>query len=720
MNAEKVSRREFLKATGLSAGGLILGVTLPASLRAEKGETLYHPDIFIQIADNGDTTLYCGRAEMGQGISTALPAAVADELEADWSRVNVLQGDGDKKYGSQATGGSRSINEFFIPMRSAGAAMREMLVKAAAQSWGVSESDCHAELHYVHNKKNKKKLGYGELAAKAAKLTVPQNPELKSKAEFRYIGKPLPRHDQDEVVVGKRTYGIDTRIPGLRYAAIAHVPVFGGKLKSVDKSEALKMAGVSDVVEITPIKSPYSSVGGVAVVANNTWVAQQALKKLKIEWDLGENQTHNSKAYLKQLIKNVEAPAKEIFNRGNASKVIEEADTRHAASYTGGYLVHAPMEPNTSTAWVQEDACEIWASTQNPQEIQNVVGLFLGRKPEDITVHSMAAGGAFGRKGKCDYVHEAAAISKAAGVPVQLTWSREEDTRTGYYHSINAQHIEAGMDKNGNVKGWLQRAAFPSIGSTFNPKQEGPNERDFRRPIAHPYGIENYRLESGHAKAHTRIGWYRAVYDIFYGFAINVFTDELAQKAGKDTVSFLRNIYDNNKDPALAESARRCRGVLDLAAEKGNWGKKMPENHGLGVAVHYSYNSYLAMVVHAESKGDDIKVHRVDCAVDCGLVLNPDIATAQMEGAVVMGLSLSLREDITFKDGAVVNSNFHDYPVLRHNEMPEVHVHFLDNGDSPTGLGEPGVPTFAPALINAIYAASGKRYRHIPLKPISV
>ncbi|NKB38381.1 MAG: molybdopterin-dependent oxidoreductase [Gammaproteobacteria bacterium] len=720
MNIHKVSRREFLKATGMTAGGMIMGVTLPVSLSAEDSESAFHPDVFIHIGENGDTTLYCGRAEMGQGISTALPAAVADELEADWSRVSVLQGDGDKKYGSQATGGSRSINEFFFPMRTAGAAMREMLVKAAAKSWGVSESDCYAELHYVHNKKNKKKIGYGELADEAGKLPLPKNPVLKTREQFRYIRKPLARHDQGEVVVGKRTYGIDTKIPGLKYAAIAHVPVFGGTLKSVDKTEAMKMKGVIDVVEVKPIKNPFSSVGGVAVVADNTWVAQQALKKLKIEWDPGANKIHNSKEYLEQLVKNVESPAEEIFKRGDVDKALKAAETTHSASYTGGYLSHSPMEPNASLAWVQDGSCEIWAATQNPQEIQKVVAQFLGRKEEDIVVHSTAAGGAFGRKSKCDYVHEAAAISKAAGVPVQLSWSREEDTRTGFYHSINAQHLEAGLDKDGNINAWLQRVAFPSIGSTFNPSQDRPNARDFRGPIAHPYGIANLKLESGHAPAHTRIGWYRAVYDIFYGFAVNVFTDELAQKSGMDTVKFLNNIYDNNKDSEMSSVVNRCRGVLNLAAEKGGWGRTMQENHGLGIAVHHSYRSFLAMLVHVETNGDDVKVHRVDCAVDCGLVLNPDIATAQMEGAVVMGLSLSLREDITFKDGAVVNSNYHDYPVLRHNEMPEVHVHFVDSPESPTGLGEPGVPTFAPALINAIYAASGKRHRSIPIKPMSV
>lgn len=699
----------------------MLGMTLPSNIHAENGETGLSPHAFIHIAENGDTTLYCGRSEMGQGISTALPAAVADELEADWSRINIEQGDGDKKYGNQATGGSRSINIMFVPMRKAGAAARAMLVSAAAAKWKLAESDCYAQLHFVYNKKNNNKLGFGELASAAANFPVPADPVLKNRDQFRYIGKSLPRHDQDEVVVGKRVYGVDTKISGLKYAAIKHVPVLGGKLISVDKSDVMKMQGIIDVVEIETMDDAFSSVGGVAVVADNTWTAQQALEKLKIEWDLGENQSYNTAEYMQGLIKNVESPAQAMFSRGDVDKALSDAKINHSASYTGGHLSHSALEPLASVAWVQEDSCEIWASTQAPQRIQKVIGKFLGRKEEDIVVHVAMSGGAFGRKSKCDYVHESVAISKAVKAPVQLTWSREEDTRTGYYHSISAQHLKAGLDADGNVSAWLQRAAFPPIGSTFDPSIERAGERDLRSLAEHPYGIANFRSESGLAKAHTRIGWYRAVYAIFYGFAINVFTDELAEKAGMDTVKFLHKIYDNNNDPALTTEVRRCRRVLDLAADKGGWGRDMPENHGLGIAVHHSFKSFVAMAVYVELSGDEIIVHRVDCAVDCGLVLNPDIATAQMEGAVVMGLALALRTEVTFKDGAVVNSNYHDYPVLRTNEMPgEIHVHFVGTEEDPTGLGEPGVPTFAPAFTNAIYAAGGKRYRSLPIKPISV
>jgi isoquinoline 1-oxidoreductase beta subunit len=470
-------------------------------------------------------------------------------------------------------------------------------------------------------------------------------------------------------------------------------------------------------VVIPHFENTFASIGGVAVVADNTWIAQEALSKLEIEFDMGENASHNTEEYKKQLVKNVEAPAKTEFEKGSLDQAFEDAAVRHEATYVGGYLSHSPMEPMASLAWVQDDRCEIWASTQDPAMIQKTIAAYLDRKPEDITVHVMMAGGAFGRKFKCDYVFEAAAISKATGVPIQLTWSREEDTRTGFYHPCSAQHIEASVDTDGKVSGWLHRAAFPPIGSTFDPTVVQPTEDDLDTVSKHPYGIANMRVESGMARAHTRIGWLRSVYNIFYGFAINVFTDELAHKAGVDSLKFFRDIYDNNKDPEQAEQVQRSRAVLIKAAEMANWGKKLPANHGMGISVHHSFASYAAMVAHVEVNGDDIIVHRFDCAIDCGLVLNPDIAVAQMEGAIVMGMSLALNPEISFKDGAVVNSNFHDYPVLRINQTPaEINVSFIGQEHRSTGIGEPGVPTTAPALANAIFAASGKRYRSLPIK----
>ncbi|MBT8100903.1 MAG: molybdopterin-dependent oxidoreductase [Gammaproteobacteria bacterium] len=717
----KIDRRAFLRHTAaaagtLSAGGLFLGLGNTASA---KTDSAFAPNPFLHIAPNGDTTLWCGRCEMGQGVSTSLPSAVADELEADWSRVTILQGDGDPKYGPQATGGSRSINLMLEPMRQAGAAGREMLVAAAAATWGVPAAECEAKNHFIYHKASDRRLGYGELAATAAEQAVPETPKLKSREEFRYIGKSLQRHDQSAVVVGERVYGSDAVVPGMKYGAITHVPVLGGKVKRVDTSGLGDLADRVQVVTIDRLERPYGSLGGVGVVADNTWIAQQALSRLQIEWDRGPNAIYDTNTYKAELVERVEAPGASVYARGNVDEALEAAAVSHAATYVGGHLSHSPMEPMASCVDVGENHCEVWASTQDPVGIQETLAAFLGREKEDITVHVMAAGGAFGRKFMCDYVHEAAALSQAAGAPVQLTWSREEDTRTGFYHSCSAQHIAGSIDDEGNVSGWLHRAAFPTIASLFDPTNKGPGEGEMGDIIRQPLAIENFRAEVGEAPAHTRIGWWRAVYNIFFGFAINVFVDELARKAGKDPVDVFRKMYADYRGED-AERARRALAVLNKAAEMGGWGRAVPKGHGLGIAVHYSFSTYTAMMVHVEVDGDNIKVHRVDCAVDCGLVLTPDIATAQMEGAVIMGIGLALNTEIKFEDGAVVNSNFHDYPVARISNAPaEINVEFIGQENTSTGLGEPGVPTFAPALINAIYDASGKRHRSLPIRGIA-
>lgn len=715
MNA--VSRRDFLKASGLSAGGLIIGVSLPMGVLGSAENSDFEPSAFIHIAQNGDTTLFCGRCEMGQGISTALPAAVADELEADWTRVTVLQGDADKKYGPQDTGGSQSINKMLEPMRKAGAAGREVLIAAAAKAWSLPVADCYAKSHVVYNNVDDRKFPFGDLVELAADLPVPDEPVLKTRDQFRYIGQSLQRHDQDEMVVGKRIFGADKKVPGIKYAAIKHIPVLGGSVKPLDKSKAMAMPGVVDVVVIPRFENPYGTVGGVAVVADNTWTAQRALDALGVEFEAGENGSFNTDEYKQQLVRNVEAPAKVEFEKGSLDQAFKDAAKRHSATYETGFISHSPIEPMAGLVWVQDDKCEIWASTQDPQGIQRTIGAYLERKPEAITVHVMAAGGAFGRKFKCDYIVEAAACSKAVGAPVQLTWSREEDTRTGYYHPCSAHFIEASLDADDKLTGWLHRAAFPIITSIFNPSVVQPAAGDLDAVSKHLYGVENMRVESGLAKAHTRIGWLRSVYHIFYGFVINGFTDELALEAGMDMAQFLRRIYDNNKDPEQQEQVKRSRGVLDKVVEMSGYGKDLPDNQGIGLAVHHSFASYAAMAAHVEVKGNNIKVHRVDCAVDCGLVLNPDIATAQMEGAVAMGMGFVLNPEISFKDGAVVNSNYHDYPILGIGEAPtKINVGFVGQEYRSTGIGEPGVPTTAPAVVNAIFAATGKRLRSMPIK----
>jgi len=725
MKKSTVNRRAFLKIAGVTTTGLCISVAIPGNALAEKGiieATNTELNAFIHLDENGDTTIYCGRCEMGQGISTALPSVVADEMEADWQRVSVLQGGADEKFGPQATSGSKSIRIMYKPMRKAGAKAKAMLIAAAAKVWKTSPDNCYAKSHFVINKLNQQKLGFGELASIAKNMPIPDKVILKKKSEFNYIGKKLARHDQGEVVVGKRIYGVDTKLPGLKYAAITHCPVLGGSLKSVDKTNALQMKGVIDVIEIPRFDVPFGSIGGVAVVADNSWTAQQAVKQLKVAWDLGENAVYNTKEYKQQLVTNVEKPATLATEKGDVDKAFKQSKHRVKATYTGGHLSHSPMEPNASVVWVQKDSCEVWASTQSPADIQQVLGQYLQREPKNIVVHVAMAGGAFGRKFKCDYVHEAAVISEKTGLPIQLIWSREEDMRTGYYHSINAQHIEASMDEEGNVTGWLHRAAFPSIPTLFDPTVIRPPKGTLNPIANHLFGVKNIRVESGDAKAHTRIGWYRAVNAIFYGFSFGTFADELAYKAGKDPLTFVNQLLDNNQKKKQQKDIKRAKAVLALAAEKSNWHNRgnLPEGQAIGLAVHYSFKSFVAMAVHVEVKNDDIKVLNVDCAIDCGQILNVDGATAQMEGAVVMGMSLALNTEITFRDGAVVNSNFHDYPVMRITDMPNVRVHITDSNKSPTGLGEPGVAPFAPALSNAVYAASGKRYRDLPFKPMAV
>ncbi|AWB65450.1 xanthine dehydrogenase family protein molybdopterin-binding subunit [Saccharobesus litoralis] len=714
-----ISRRSFIKSMSATSGGLLLGVSLPSlSVTQEQGH--FSPNAFVHLYENGDLILYCGRCEMGQGISTALPGAVADEMDADWSRVIVKQADGDaEKYGPQNTGGSASIRKMLTPMREAGAAARLMLISAAAKVWNTSVDNCFTQAHFVHNKVNGQQLGYGQLASLAAAVAVPSKPKLKSREEFKLLGTEFPRHDVPMVISGKRQYGVDAKIPNMQYAAITHCPVMGGKLKSVDKSAALAIKGVSHVIEIQPFADPFGSLGGVAVVANNSWTAQQAVKQLKIEWDKGEHASYNTQEYKKMLVENVEKPAKVIKQKGKVTNALANAAITHEATYTGGHLCHAPMEPNASAVWVKNDGtCEIWAATQHPENIQKVVSKYLGIDAKAVTVHVMICGGAFGRKSKPDYVQEAAAISQAIKAPVQLTWTREEDMRTGYYHSINAQHIKAGINQNGQLDAWLHRIAFPSINTLFDPSLQRAPQKALGQINNHPFDIKNFQSESGIAPAHTRIGWYRAVYAIFLGFAYGTFIDELAHKAGQSPIALLNNIYDNVKNKKLKKIGQRSKAVLALAAEKSGYGKTLPPGEGIGIAVHYSFFSHVAMAVHVKVVGDNIQVLNVDCAVDCGQVLNLDGAKAQMEGAVVMGMSLAMHTEIQFKQGAVVNSNFHDYPVLRITDMPQVNVHFIDSPAPATGLGEPGVAPFAPALSNAVFAASGKRYRDLPFKNV--
>ncbi|MBZ5700360.1 MAG: molybdopterin-dependent oxidoreductase [Acidobacteriia bacterium] len=741
-----VSRRGFLQGM-LSAGAFVLSVqvfpeTLVAAATAG-GDALsgaaFQSGVYLAIESDGTVHIIAHRSEMGNGSKTALPRVLADELEADWKRVKLEQAIGDEKYGSQDTDGSHSVRDFYEPMRQAGATARLMLVRAAAQKWNLPEKECKAELHAVVHAASGKKLGYGELAAAAAKLPVPKKEELqfKPKSAWRYIGKEAKSYDIADLVSGKAIYGQDARIAGMLYAAVAHPPVLGGKVKSLDDQETLRVAGVKQTLAIDPFKPPhgFQALGGVAVLADSTWAAFQGRKKLKIEWEHGAHSVFNSEAYKKELLETAKKPGKVFRNIGDVDAAFAKGGKVVEAEYYAPLLAHAPMEPPAAVAEYRDGKVAVWACTQNPQGVQEAIAGTLGLKKEDVTCHVTLLGGAFGRKSFPDFAVEAAVLSKKAGRPVKVVWSREDDIKFDSYHSVAAMYMKATLGSDGKPEAWLQRTVFPPINSTFVPG--AVNSEPFEMSLGFtdvPFALANHRVENGAALAHVRIGWLRSVAHVYHAFAIHSFVDELAHAAGQDPLAYVlallgpARIMDRKELPddypnqaadykAYPIDIGRMRHVLELAAEKAGWGKKLPKGHGMGLAVHRSFLTYVATVIHAEvTSGGKVIIHRVDSAVDAGLVVNPEMVRQQFEGAAVFATSLARNGEITATNGVIDQSNFGDYPVARISEAPrETHVHIVENDAPPAGIGEPGVPPFAPALYNAIFAATGKRIRELPL-----
>ncbi len=745
-----VSRRNFLKTSALTTGsafvlGLFSGCQPAGESYADAkvpaqgtmSEAGFQPSVFIGINDAGDVFIVCTRSEMGQGIRTGMPPVIADELEADWNRVHIVQGDGDPKYGDQNTDGSRSVRNHFTEWRQAGATARAMLVAAAAQSWDVPASECKAENHVVTHTPTSRTMGYGELAATAATLEVPTEAPLKSRDEWKYIGKPTRGVDNRAIASGEAVFGIDASVPGMLYASVERCPVIGGRMISYSDTTAWTVPGVKQIVKLddAPLPPAFRALGGIAIVADNTWSAFQGRKVLEIEWDLGDNAGYNSPAYQRTLEQSASNPGREVRNYGDVTPAFASANQTLEAMYYVPMLAHAPMEPPNALAWVKEDGtCEIWAPTQAPQTALGMVAQALGIEADKVTIHVTLLGGGFGRKSKPDYIVEAALVSKAVNAPVKLMWSREDEIQFDYFHAPSAQYLKAGLDASGKPTSWLHRTTFPSISATFTPNVDYASDGELGLGFTSvPYDISNMRCENGPAAAHIRIGWMRSVSNIHHAFAVNAFAGEMARAAGQDEKDYLlaligpdRNLNqlfegevgaygeDLNKHPY---ETSRLKDVVELAAEKAGWGKELPVGHAMGIAVHYSFVSYVAMVVHASVEDEEIHVHRVDCAVDCGTYVNPDRVKAQMEGAVIFGLTLAMHGNITAKDGAVEQSNFHDYPLLRLNEAPdEIHVHMVDSDAPPGGVGEPGVPPVAPALTNALLKITGTPVRELPIR----
>jgi len=722
---QKVTRRSFIRSMGLASGGLLIACNFPSSdeknqKRPFNGST-FEPNLFVHLKDNGDLVLIASRSEMGQGVRTSMTSIIADEMDADWNLVSIEQAIGHPKYGNQNTDGSRSVRTLYETMRKMGATARAMLISAAATKWQVDKSTLITNNHYVVNTANDKKIFYGDLVKEAAEVAVPENPLLKDVKDFKYIGKGLKSVDGAGFASGKPKYGMDIKLPDMKYAAMARCPVTFGTVKSFDKAKAMAIAGVTDVVEIPRVAKPFGPLGGVAVIATNTWAALKGKEALEIVWDHGDNKVYSSETYDKMITDNVHKKGKEIRNDGNVNKAFKNAEHVIESTFNLPHLVHAPMETPNATAWVKEDGtCEIWAPSQAPQTARDNVAEFLEIEKEMITINVTFLGGGFGRKSKPDYVVEAAAVSKAVKAPVQVVWTREDDIQHSYYHAVSAQYMKGGLDKDGNVTGWLHRVAYPSIASTFAPDSGYAAGFEFGQGLINiPYQIDNVRCENGKAPAHLRIGWFRSVINIIQSFSVNIFVDELAAKAGKDPLQFRLDLIGNDRVEESKSGyhfdSAKLKNVLKTVAKNANYGKDLPEGHGVGIAMHYSFFSYIASIIEVSVEDGKLKVHNIHSVIDCGTAVNTDTIKSQMQGAAIFGMSLAYYGKITAKEGVVEQSNYHDYQMLRMHQAPEVHVEIINNNDKPTGVGEPGVPPIAPAIINAIYNATGKRYYSLPL-----
>jgi isoquinoline 1-oxidoreductase subunit beta len=747
---EKISRRSVLKGLGI-AGGLVLAapVTLRQAFAAYQtgaGKmphgTVVDPRVFVAIASDGTVTIVAHRSEMGTGVRTSLPLIIAEEMEADWSRVKVAQAHGDEvKYGNQDTDGSRSTRHYLMPMREIGASARAMLEAAAAKRLGVPVTEVKAVNHEVVHSPSGRRLGFGELAVDAAREPVPsiESLKLKDPKDFRYLGKgQVSIVDLRDITVGTAQYGSDTRLPGMKYAVIARPPVTGGKLVSFDSTEAMKVSGVEKVMEVQgwPWPSKFQPLGGVAVIARNTGAAIKGRDALKIVWDDGANGKYDSAAYRTELEEAARKPGLVVRKEGDVDGALKGAEQVIVGEYYLPHLAHVSMEPPVAVADVRDGKAEIWAPVQSPGGTREDTAKTLGIPEENVTVNVTLLGGGFGRKSKCDFALEAALLSKAIGAPVKVQWTREDDVRHDFLHTVSVERIEAGLDKSGKVIAWRHRSVAPTIASTFaaNSVHAAPFELGMGL-IDMPFEIANIQCENPEAAAHARIGWFRSVSNIPRAFAVQSMVGELAHATNRDQKDMLIELIgsprlvklDSVKDPwnygepfdSYPIDTGRLRRVVELVADKGGWGRSVPKGHGLGIAVHRSFVSYIATIVEVsvDDKGK-LTVPRVDTAIDCGTFVNPERIQSQIEGAVIMGLSLAKSGEITFKDGKVQQGNFDDFPVVRIDEAPlvtNVHIVPVAADTPPSGVGEPGVPPFAPALVNAIFAATGKRIRSLPI-----
>jgi isoquinoline 1-oxidoreductase beta subunit len=714
MSRESLDRRGFLKVSGAAASGLVIGLYVPERWlggRVVRAAGTFAPNAFVRISPDDVVSIVIGKSEMGQGVYTSLSMLVAEELDCDWSRIRVESAPASPEYndpsmGEQTTGGSTSVLTSWKPLRQAGATARAMLVDAAARKWGVDAKTLRTENGKVYHDASKRSATYGELSVAAASLPVPENVPVKANKDFKLIGTNVKRVEGKDKVTGAGQFSIDVRLPGMLSAAVAHPPVCGGKAKSYDASKAMAVKGVVKVKEIS---------SGIAVIAKDFWTARTAVDALEVVWDDGPNGGIDTETMRSQYRKLAEEPGLVAENEGDAEKGLGAAAKTIEAVYEVPYLAHAAMEPLNAVAHVQADRCDIWAGTQYQTNDQRVGAAITGLKPEQIHVHTTLLGGGFGRRANItsDFVTDAVEVAKGEGVPVKTIWTREEDIQCGYFRPMFVHKLRAGVDRNGMPIAWHQRLVGQSLAQgTFLEEfmmKEGIDGSSVEGAAHMPYAIPNRRVESHNAPRTVSVLWWRSVGHTHTGFVNESFLDEVAHAGGKDPYQLRRELLKGG-DPRLL-------AVLDLAAEKAGWGKPLPEGRARGIAVRKSFESYVAEVaeVSLDDKGEP-RVDRVVCAVDCGITVNPWNVVAQMESAIVYGLSAALYGEVTLKNGRVQQSNFDDYPVLRIDRMPKVEVHLVKTEADPTGVGEPGVPPLAPAVANALFALTGKRVRKLPIR----
>lgn len=727
-----LDRREFLKSGTAAGVALLIGFHLDARAATDRTQSQEKPpmnpfDAWVRITPDNRVTLILGKSEMGQSVMTALPMILAEELCVDWKQVKIEQAPTNPKVYNHGTGGSGSVAGSWLPLRRAGAAGREMLISAAAARWSVNRDTCVAQNGGVVHGARKSFLTYGELVEEAAKLPIPDSKTvpLKNSSEFTIVGRDIPRVDAKEKATGAAKFGIDARVPGMQYAVVRRCPVFGGKVKSFDATKAKSIAGVRDVITIDAVGKGAFTAGGIVVLADNSWAAIEGRRALKIVWDQGPSASESSETLHKQFLENATKPGKIVRNDGDADAALASAKKKIDASYEFPFAPHATMEPMNCTVHIRPEGAEAWVPTQAPQWAQDIIAGVSGLPRESVVVHTMLMGGGFGRRYQADFVMEAAQVSKATGKPVMVLWTREDDMQHDFYRPASYHKFQGAVEADGKLAAWKHFQTSTSIAAMWDAKgEENPEKSEFGTAVFIPYQTANFRVEYTLAKSGVPRAWWRSVEHSTSGFVVESFVDELAALAGVDPLEYrLRLIGDDRIIPDFANpkegkplDTARQKGVLKLAAEKGGWGSPLPKGVGRGIAGYYSFETYTACVAEVSVKDKTVKVNRLVYAVDCGRPVNPDGVRAQVESAAIYGLSAALYDAITIQGGRVEQSNFNDYELPRITDAPKTEVYVVASTEEPTGIGEPGLPVAGAAVCNALYALTGKRIRHLPIR----